>query len=203
LSGLLGEHFSYSFGYTYADSQLTADVYQPAGNFYGGPLYTDRVGADGDRLPGSAEHVVTASLRHDTTFDNGVELTTVLSGYYQSEISNSLGDDVCLTEFNAIGNCRDSPNPASAFYAPLSVFSRSFAEVDGFDLWNLSMTAARDGWTGSLYVKNLFNEEGTTGVFPFLVGGSQTDPSQNYFGNNSRALIALPRTIGVTLAYRF
>ena len=79
LSGLLGEHFSYSFGYTYADSQLTADVYQPAGNFYGGPLYTDRVGADGDRLPGSAEHVVTASLQHDMTFENGIELTTVLS----------------------------------------------------------------------------------------------------------------------------
>ncbi len=203
LSGLLGEHFGYSFGYTFADSQLTADVYQPAGNFYGGPLYTDRVGADGDRLPGSAEHVITASLRHDTTFDNGIELTTVLSGYYQSEISNSLGDDVCLTEFNAIGNCRDSANPASAFFAPLSVFSRSYAEVDGFDLWNLSMTASKDAWTGSLYVKNLFNEEGTTGVFPFLVGGSQTDPSQNYFGNNSRALIALPRTIGVTLGYRF
>jgi hypothetical protein len=54
-----------------------------------------------------------------------------------------------------------------------------------------------------VYVKNLFNEEGTTGVFPFLVGGSQTDPTQNYFGNNSRALIALPRTIGVTLGYRF
>ena len=65
------------------------------------------------------------------------------------------------------------------------------------------MTASKDGWTGSLYVKNLLNEEGTTGVFPFLVGGSQTDPTQNYFGNNSRALIALPRTIGVTLGYRF
>jgi outer membrane receptor protein involved in Fe transport len=203
LSGLLGEHFSYSFGYTFADSKLTADVYQPAGNFYGGPLYTDRVGADGDRLPGSAEHVLTASLQHDMTFGNGVEFTTVLSAYYQSEISNSLGDDVCLTELNPIGNCRDSANPASAFYAPLSVFSRSFAEVDGFDLWNLSMTASKDSWSGSFYVKNLFNEEGTTGVFPFLVGGSQTDATQNYFGNNSRDYIALPRTIGVTLGYRF
>jgi outer membrane receptor protein involved in Fe transport len=203
LSGLLGEHFSYSLGYTYADSKLTADVYQPAGNFYGGPLYTDRVGADGDRLPGSAEHVVTASLQHDVTFDNGIELTTVLSAYYQSEVSNSLGDDVCLTEFNPIGNCRDSANPASLFYAPLSVFSRSFAVVDGFDLWNLSVTAGKDKWSASLYVKNLFNEEGTTGVFPFLVGGSQTDPTQNYFGNNSRDYIALPRTFGVTMGYRF
>jgi iron complex outermembrane recepter protein len=203
LSGLLGEHFTYTFGYTYADSTLTADVYQPAGNFYGGPVYLDRVGANGDRLPGSAEHVLTASLQHDMTFGNGIELTTVLSAYYQSEVSNSLGDDVCLTELNAIGNCRDSANPASAFYAPLSVFSRSFAVVDGFDLWNLSVTAGKDSWSASLYLKNLFNEEGTTGVFPFLVGGSQTDPTQNYFGNNSRDYIALPRTIGVTMGYRF
>ncbi|NJN39901.1 MAG: TonB-dependent receptor [Gammaproteobacteria bacterium] len=48
LSGRLSDRFSYSFGYTYADSELTDDVYQPAGNFYGGPLYIDRVGADGD-----------------------------------------------------------------------------------------------------------------------------------------------------------
>jgi outer membrane receptor protein involved in Fe transport len=203
LSGRLGANFSYALGYTYADSQLTADVYQPAGNFYGGPLYTDRVGGDGHRLPGSAEHVLTVSLRHDTSFGNGVELATVLSGYYQSEVTNSLGDDTCLTSFNAIGNCRDSANPASAFYAPTSVFSRSYAEISGFDLWNISATASKDAWSASLYVKNLFNEEGTTGVFPFLVGGSQTAPTQNYFGNNSRDYIALPRTIGLTVGYRF
>jgi hypothetical protein len=137
------------------------------------------------------------------TFSNDVELTTVLSGYYQSEVSNSLGDDVCLTSFNAIGNCVDSPNPASVNYAPTSVFSRSFAEIDGFDLWNLSVTGSKDSWSASVYVKNLFNEEGTTGVFPFLVGGPQTDSSQNYFGNNSRDYIALPRTIGLTVGYRF
>jgi outer membrane receptor protein involved in Fe transport len=203
LSGRLGDSFSYNLGYTYADSELTDDVFQPAGNFYGGPLFIDRVGADGDRLPGSAEHVFTVSLRHDMTFSNDVELTTVLSGYYQSEVSNSLGDDVCLTSFNAIGNCVDSPNPASVNYAPTSVFSRSFAEIDGFDLWNLSVTGSKDSWSASVYVKNLFNEEGTTGVFPFLVGGPQTDSSQNYFGNNSRDYIALPRTIGLTVGYRF
>ena len=203
LSGRLGDSLSYSLGYTYADAELTADVYAPAGNFYGGPLFIDRVGADGDRLPGSAEHVFTVSLRHDMTFANNVELATVLSGYYQSEVSNSLGDDVCLTEFNPIGNCRDSANPASAFYAPDSVFSRSFALVDGFDLWNLSTTASKDSWSASVYVRNLFNEEGTTGVFPFLIGGSQTDPTQNYFGNNSRDYIAQPRTFGMTVSYRF
>ncbi len=203
LSGRLGERFGYSLGYTYADSELTDDVYQPAGNFYGGPLYIDRVGADGDRLPGTAKHVLNASLRHEMRFANGMELTSVLTGYYQSEVRNSLGDDVCLTSFNAIGNCRDSANPASAFYAPDSVFSRSFARVDGFDIWNMTHTLSKDSWSASLYVKNLFNEDGTTGVFPFLVGGSQTAPTQNYFGNNSRDYIALPRTVGLMIGYRF
>ncbi|MGB5133208.1 MAG: TonB-dependent receptor [Steroidobacteraceae bacterium] len=203
LSGRITDHLGYSLGYTFADSQLTEDVFQPAGNFYGGPLYTDRVGARGDRLPGSAQHVINVSLRHDLTLANDMEVTTVLSGYYQSDVLNALGDDVCLTSFNAIGNCSDSPNPASAFYAPTSVFSRSFAHIDAFDLWNLSSTIRKDSWSASLYVKNIFNEDGTTGVFPFLVGGSQTAPTQNYFGNNSREYIAQPRTFGVTLGYRF
>jgi hypothetical protein len=30
-----------------------------------------------------------------------------------------------------------------------------------------------------------------------------TSPQQNYYGNGSKALIALPRTIGLTLTYRF
>jgi outer membrane receptor protein involved in Fe transport len=204
LSGRLGENWSYSLGYTYADAELTQDVYQPAGNFYGnGVLYTDRIGADGDRLPGTPESVVNASLRHDMTFANGIEFTSVLTGYYQSSVRNSLGDDVCLTSFNPIGNCRDSPNPASAFYAPESVFSRSYAKVDGFDIWNMTHTLSKGPWSATLFVKNLFNEDGTTGTFPFLVGGSQTSPTQNYYGNNSRDYIALPRTMGLSIGYRF
>ena len=52
-------------------------------------------------------------------------------------------------------------------------------------------------------MKNLFNDEGTTGAFPFLAGGSNTAPSQNYFGNNSRDFIALPRTLGMAITYSF
>ncbi len=60
-------HLTYSVGYTYADAELTDDVYQPAGNFYGGPLFTDKVAADGDRLPGTRQARVQrgARLRHD------------------------------------------------------------------------------------------------------------------------------------------
>ena len=115
-------------------------------------------------------------------------MNAVLSGYYQSDVLNSIGDDNCLTTFTASGNCRDSANPASASYAPDSVFSRSYAEIDSFQFWNFSTTFTRDDWGVSLYVKNLFNDEGTTGAFPFLAGGSNTAPSQNYYGNNSRDL---------------
>jgi outer membrane receptor protein involved in Fe transport len=203
LSGPLAEHLNYSLGYTYADSELTADVWQPAGNLYGGPVYEDKVGRDGDRLPGSAQNVFNVSLTYDMVFDNGMTLDTVLSGYYQSGVVNSLGDDNCFTVYNAIGNCRDSASPTSAFYAPDSVFSRQYAEIDGFSLWNLSANLAQGDWGFSFYVKNLFNDEGTTGAFTFLSGGSNTSPLQNYYGNNSRDYIALPRTIGAMVSYRF
>ncbi len=53
-------------------------------------------------------------------------------------------------------------------------------------------------------MKNIFNDEGTTGAFTFLSGGSNTSPAQNYYGNNSRDFIALPRTIGGNgSSYRF
>ena len=204
LSGPLSEHLSYSLGYTFADGELTDDVYQPAGNFYGGPLFLDKVAADGDRLPGSAVNVVNASLAYDTVFANGIALNTVVSGYYQSGTVNSIGDDKCLTGlFTAAGNCRDSPSPTSATYSPDSIYSRFFTEIDGFQIWSLSANFSKDAWGASVYVKNLFNEQGSTGAFTYVAGGSNTLPTQNYFGNNSRDLITLPRTIGAMVSYRF
>ncbi len=204
LSGSITDSLSYAFGYTYADTELTDDVYSPAGNSGGsGVTYPDRIGAEGDRLPGTAKHVLSASLMHDVTLSNGLNVNTVLNGYYQSDVLNSLGDDKCFTSYNAIGNCRDSANPASAFYAPDSVFSRSYAEIDGFQLWNLSSTVSKDAWWASLYIKNIFNEAGTTGVFPFLVGGSNPSDTERYYGDNSREYIALPRTFGLVVGYKF
>jgi len=203
MSGAITDSLAYAVGYTYSDSKLTADVYQPAGYYYGGPTYTDKVARDGGRLPGTSDNVFNASLTHTLGLSNGAALTTVLNGYYQSGSVNSLGDDKCYTSFNAIGNCRDSANPTSAFYAPDSVFSRNYATIDGFQLWNFSSTYGTDSWSASLYVKNLFNDHGTTGVFPYLAGGSNPSPTQRYYGNNSRDYIALPRTFGLTVEYRF
>lgn len=205
-SGQLAESLNYSLGYTYADAKLTADVYQPAGNFiFGNPAaFVDRIGADGGRLPGTAKNVFNVSLSHHKSLARGIELNTVLSGYYQSDSVNSLGDSNCLSNlFDGKGLCRDSANPLSAYFQPASIFSRAYAELGGFQIWNLSTTFSMDHWSASLYAKNLFNEAGTTGVFPFLLGGSNTSIFQNYLGNNSRDYIALPRTIGLVVGYKF
>jgi outer membrane receptor protein involved in Fe transport len=216
LSGQLVDNLSYSVGYTYADSTLTADVYQPAGNFYataGRPVFPDRVAADGDRLPGTAKNIFNVSFNHDLVLGNGMEITTVLSGYYQSDVLNSLGDGNCQIGYTSPAHvCKDSPSPYKSFapvgtpnpnYAPTSIYSRYYAKLDGFQIWNLSSTLTKDAWSVSLYLKNMFNEAGVTGVSTFAASGSNTSPTQNYFGNNSRDNIALPRTFGVAVGYKF
>ena len=131
-------------------------------------------------------------------------MDTVLNGYYQSDMVNSLGNSVCLSNlYSPSGLCRDSARPTSIYYEPTSTFTRSQANIDGFQIWNLSTTFSKDKWEVSLYGKNLFNETGTTGVVPFLVAGSNTSPAQNYYGNNSRNYIALPRTVGLVVGYKF
>ena len=144
------------------------------------------------------------ALAYDTEFANGIAMNTVLSGYYQSDSVNSIGNDKCLTSFSASGNCLDSPNPASAFYAPESIFSRSYAEIDAFQIWNLSANFSKDDWGASVYVKNLFNEEGTTGAFTFMAGRLEPLCRARSTSATTRAtIIALPLTIGAMLTYRF
>jgi outer membrane receptor protein involved in Fe transport len=201
LNGSLGDHFSYSLGYTYADSTLTDDVYAPAGNFYGSSLTVDRIGAEDHSLPGTADHVFNVSLSWVFTLAEGMDLNTVLSGYYQSDIVNSLGDDNCRIGYNANQRCRDNPRPESASYAPMSIFSPVYAELDSFQLWNLSSTLSKDEWAVSLYVKNLFDEDGATGAYPVAYMGP--NPNMNYYGNNSREYLAQPRTYGAVVSYSF
>ena len=182
LSGPLLENLSYNVGYTYANAELTADVYRPAGNFGGNGILRERqIAEDGDRLPGTAEHVFNVSLTHNLELSGGMGLTTVLSGYYQSDMLNALG----------------SEDPADPLY------NRFAADIDSFSLWNLSTTLGKDAWSASLYIKNLFNEDGTTGVVPVAVAGPNPSPEERYYGNNSRDYIALPRTIGLVISYDF
>ena len=60
---------------------------------------------------------------------------------------------------------------------------------------------SQDEWDFSLWVKNIGNEEGVTGVYTEAYMG--TSPASNYYGNGSKELISLPRTVGATLSFRF
>ncbi len=128
-------------------------------------------GYKGDPLPGVPEHRVNAAASYGIPIGNGL-LTLRGDVYYQSESENAL-----------------SLSPK---------FQRT---LDGFAILNASATYGIDSWDVTLWLKNLANEEGVTGIYTEEYMG--TDPAQNYFGNGSKALVALPRTIGVTIGYRF
>ena len=73
--------------------------------------------------------------------------------------------------------------------------------LPGFTLWNASASYSRDAWTAALWLKNLTNTEGATGVYTTQYMG--TAPSEGFYGNGSKLLTTLPRTVGVTVTYRF
>ncbi len=73
--------------------------------------------------------------------------------------------------------------------------------MGGFTIWNLAAILASGKWDATLWMKNVANEAGVTGVYtPAYMG---TSPQQNYHGNGSKELIALARTSGLTLNYGF
>ncbi|MDZ7768442.1 MAG: TonB-dependent receptor [Woeseiaceae bacterium] len=126
--------------------------------------------ADGSPLPGTSEHTLNAALDYTTELGNGMTWMSRINGYYQSETQNSLGD----------------------FGRAPGTFMR---ELDGFALWNFVTTVSKDNWDASLFVKNLTDEEGITGLFTEQYMG--TSPAQNYIGNGNKEFIAQPRTIRV------
>jgi iron complex outermembrane recepter protein len=95
-----------------------------------------------------------------------------LNVYYQSDSLNYLGDSASLQ-----------------------------ADIGGFSLWNVTSRLSTDDWDVVLYMKNIFNQDGVTGLLPEAYMG--TDPAENFLGNSSKDFISLPRTYGVSLTYRF
>lgn len=131
---------------------------------------------DGSPLIGTAEHTLNAAVQFTTDLTSTLGWTTRINGYYQSDTYNAFGDG----------------------FRPPGTFT---AELDGFTLFDLVTYLSGNNWHASLYVKNLTNEEGTTGQFSELYMG--TSPAQNYYGNGSKRFLALPRTIGVALTLEF
>lgn len=130
------------------------------------------IAVDGARLPGVPESTLSASLEYTMPVGSAAQWTTRLNGYYQSSTMNAI-----------------SQSP---------VFN---VELESFQLWGASTTYSTKHWDATLFVKNLFNEEGVTGLFTEAYMG--TAPDVGYFGNGSKQFLSLPRTLGLTLNYRF
>jgi len=162
---LLTDNLDLQLGYGYAKAELTADLIQPQ--------YGSLIAFDGHRLPGTSEHTASGALTHNALFDNGWELTSRLSGYYQSDSINAVSDGVLQDSF------------------------------DSFSIWNLSATLGNQNWAATLYAKNIGNEQGVTGNYPSTYMTTDTGVFEYYYGNNQRQYLATPRTIGVVLRYTF
>ena len=128
-------------------------------------------GLEGMALPGAPKHRFNASGSYNIPL-GGAWLVLRADAYYQSETENAL-----------------SLSPK---------FQRT---LDGFAIFNASATYSRGDWDTTLWLKNIGNEAGVTGIYTEQYMG--TSPAQHYYGNGSKALTALPRTVGVTVSYRF
>jgi iron complex outermembrane recepter protein len=74
----------------------------------------------------------------------------------------------------------------------LPSLSETVLTVPGFTMVNTRLSYARSHWTGTLYVNNLTNNLGVTSI---------QDPA--LFGNRAQSIISQPRTVGITVAYKF
>jgi len=135
-------------------------------------LQTNPVAFDGTQLPGTPSDSFNFSLTHTQTMENGWYWSNRFAGYYQSDTENAI-----------------SSSPRFAQNLP------------SFSILDFSSSISADNWSATLWIKNLTNEEGSTGVFKEEYMG--TSPAQNYNGNGSKSFLALPRTLGVTLSYEF
>ncbi len=177
LEGRPMPRFHYSVGYTFTDAELTSNFYSPTGT-----LIADK----GAMLPGTPKDAVTLAGDYYVPLPNGTSLAFHLNGYYQSRTQNAVGHP--------------------SYLAP-DVFE---AVLPDFQLWNLTATWTAGHFDTSLFVKNIFNANGVTGEFTQAYTGtnpgypSAANPNAaNFYGNDAREFISLPRTIGLAVNYRW
>lgn len=126
----------------------------------------------GAQLPGTPEHALNGTLIFTRDLSADRQWITRLQGYYQSETRNAINNS---PTFNV--------------------------ELDGFALLDVSTTLAFDNWDATLFVRNVTNERGVTGLFTEAYMG--TAPESGYFGNGNKQFLSVPRTIGLSVNYRF
>ena len=126
----------------------------------------------GEQLPSTAKNTFSGSLSHSYDISARYYLVTTAGLYYQSSSRNALGSN---------------PN-----------FD---IDLPSFWLANLSTSLYGEQWQFALYLRNIFNEDGVTGVLS--EGYMGTEPGQNFLGNGSKDYITQPRTVGLSVTYRF
>lgn len=145
-------------------------------DFIAPPAFGSTVGtlvaADGAPLPGVADHSLNFAADYTVPLGSKYSFVTRFDAFYQSSTQNLLDANV----LNA-------------------------TEFDGYGIMDMTFTLVGSNWDASLFVKNLANEEGTTGSFTEDAFGPE--PTAEFFGSNARRFIALPRTVGAALNVKF
>lgn len=178
LSGRLSDELGYAFGYAYVDAELNDDLFEPPNITALAPAPV-LVAPSGSPLPGIPEHSLNFAADYTKPVNDDILFIGRIDGFYQSETQNVLDPGISQS-----------------------------VEFDGFAIWDLTATLQKDKWSASLFVKNLFDEDGTTGAFTEDAFGPNVNltmplASAEFYGSNSRTFITLPRTIGLSLNYNF
>ena len=118
----------------------------------------------GDRLPGSLEHSATWAFDYELPVNQRFDANFHVNGSYRS----------------------DTP---AAF--PAAGEGLHFYEIDGFTMWDASVTLNADSWSIGLFVDNIGDEQGITGGHG---AGQETRIGQYRF-------VTRPRTIGLRFRY--
>jgi outer membrane receptor protein involved in Fe transport len=194
-----GGHFTdlwrYNFGYTYTNAHLSEDAVA-ADNTY-------VINGQGARLPGAPVHQMNISTDYTIPLQQA-KLNLHADGYFQSST-----EDTLFSKADSINNqvpALTTPGPCPAGSSSSTCVSyygepKFYYPMGGFWIWNANASYRVQSWDTTLWMKNIGNVAGVTGAYtPAYMGGS---PQQNFFGNSSKALTTLPRTIGLTVSYRF
>lgn len=160
----LTDEWSITAGYTYTDAEFTENFATPLGP---SDFVPDFDGQDGNRLPGVPESIATWAFDYVRPVElfGSSTLHFRVDGYYRSSVVTA-------------------SSPASPQYESL----------DGFDIWNASLTWANDHWRVGVFAKNITDEIGITSVLRDFAVAS---PAQ------SLDFVTRPRTIGVLVGYEY
>jgi outer membrane receptor protein involved in Fe transport len=127
----------------------------------------------GERLPATPKHFFNANIAYSREIGADVILNARLNWNYRSAVRNAFATNLRNNDLR----------------------------LGGFSILDLSTGLQFGRLEATLFLRNLFNEKGVTGAFSEAYMG--TDPSQNYFGSGAKELIATPRTLGLTLGFRY